>query len=89
MIAMTTDVQVWLAKADRHAQRDERAGAAGARGLGRDPYAGDLYVFRGAKGAGEHSAFFAQRLGSQRVLILLKALVELRTAAERFRVRLS
>ena len=38
-------------RSDRHAQRHERAGAAGAAGVGaRDPHAGDLYVFRGARG---------------------------------------
>jgi transposase len=36
---------------DRHAQRHERAGAAGPAGAGaRDPHAGDLYVFRGIRG---------------------------------------
>ena len=37
-------------RSDRYAQRHERAGAASAAGLGRDPHAGDLYVFRGARG---------------------------------------
>jgi transposase len=35
---------------DGHAQRYERVGLAGAGALGRDPHAGDLYVFRGARG---------------------------------------
>src|SRR6266851_8107570 len=34
---------------DRHAQRDEWAGLAGAAGAGPRP-AGDLYVFRGVRG---------------------------------------
>jgi transposase len=32
-----------------HEEGHERVGAYGAAGLGRDPHAGDLYVFRGAR----------------------------------------
>ena len=37
-------------RSDRHAQRHERAALQVQQGLGRDPHAGDLYVFRGARG---------------------------------------
>ena len=37
-------------RAHRHAARHEQPGAAGPGGLGRDPHAGDLYVFRGKRG---------------------------------------
>jgi transposase len=41
---------VALGRANRHAARHERAGPAGPGALGRDPHAGDLYVFRGVRG---------------------------------------
>ena len=51
MIAMPTGVRVWLA----NGHTDMRRGMGGLalqvqQALGRDPHAGDLYVFRGRRG---------------------------------------
>jgi transposase len=51
MIAFPSSVQVWLAVG----RTDMRRGMNGLalqvqQALGRDPHAGDLYVFRGARG---------------------------------------
>jgi transposase len=51
MIAVPADVRVWLAVG----RTDMRKGMNGLalqvqEALGRDPHAGDLYVFRGARG---------------------------------------
>ncbi len=51
MIAFPSSVQVWLAVG----RTDMRRGMTGLalqvqQSLGRDPHAGDLYVFRGARG---------------------------------------
>jgi transposase len=35
----------------RHEERDEWPGVAGAGGPGRDPFAGDVFVFRGRAGS--------------------------------------
>ena len=51
MIPVPSDVRVLAGgRADRYAQGDERLALQVPAALGRDPHAGDLYVFRGARG---------------------------------------
>jgi len=68
---------VWPgSRSDRHAQRHETGWALQVQqGLGHDPHAGDLYVFRGVRGAllkivwhdGIGMSLYAKRLGARPV----------------------
>jgi transposase len=69
MIPVPSGVRVWLAVGHTDMRRGMNSLAIQVQeGLGRDPHAGDLYVFRGRAEIVRHSASFAQKLGSQRVL---------------------
>ena len=50
MIPVPSGARVACDRRDGHAARHEHVGAAGSAGLGRDPHAGDLFIFRGRKG---------------------------------------
>src|SRR5260370_40555308 len=85
MIPVPSGVRVWLAVG----RTDMRRGMNGLalqvqEALGRDPHAGDLYVFRGAKGNRATYCILCSEAGEPEGLILLEALVKLGSAADNF-----